>query len=70
MAFQKPASNMNIEKTEQPKLAQHDSSVLDLAFVMDCTGSMGSYIENARNVSNFDFMYLRSYLRLNLSFAF
>ncbi|XP_046356633.2 uncharacterized protein LOC124135371 [Haliotis rufescens] len=34
---------------EQPALANHDSSVLDLAFVMDCTGSMGSYIENARS---------------------
>ncbi|XP_067652686.1 uncharacterized protein [Haliotis asinina] len=36
-------------KIEQPALANHDSSILDLAFVMDCTGSMGSYIENARN---------------------
>ena len=41
---------MNIEVPEQPKLASHDASILDLAFVMDCTGSMGSYIENARNV--------------------
>ena len=41
---------MDITKPEQPKLAKHDASVLDLAFVMDCTGSMGSYIENARNV--------------------
>ena len=40
---------MNIEKCEQPKLAQHDATLLDLAFCMDCTGSMGSYIENARN---------------------
>ena len=40
---------MNIEKCEQPKLAQHDATLLDLACCMDCTGSMGSYIENARN---------------------
>ncbi len=25
-------------------------SMLDLCFVMDCTGSMGSYIDNAREV--------------------
>lgn len=38
---------MNVEKVKQPELAKHDSSILDLAFVMDCTGSMGSYIQNA-----------------------
>ena len=38
------------EKVEQPKLAQHDSSVLDLVFVMDCTGSMGPYINSATEV--------------------
>ncbi|XP_006816760.1 uncharacterized protein LOC102807614 [Saccoglossus kowalevskii] len=32
----------------QPLLKQHDASVLDLAFVMDCTGSMGSWINEAR----------------------
>lgn len=42
---------MNVDKPNQPELAKHDSSVLDLAFCMDCTGSMGSYIENARNVN-------------------
>ena len=41
---------MQIEKVEQPKLANHDSSILDLAFCMDCTGSMGAYIANARDV--------------------
>jgi hypothetical protein len=41
----------NYEKVKQPELAKHDSSVLDLAFAMDCTGSMGSYIYNATNVS-------------------
>ncbi|RNA30666.1 type A von Willebrand factor domain containing [Brachionus plicatilis] len=35
------------EKIKQPELAKHDSSILDLAFIMDCTGSMGSYIDNA-----------------------
>ncbi|KAJ8309002.1 hypothetical protein KUTeg_013876 [Tegillarca granosa] len=32
-----------------PELAKHDGSVLDLAFVMDCTGSMGEYIKTAQN---------------------
>ncbi|XP_033727802.1 LOW QUALITY PROTEIN: uncharacterized protein LOC117317113 [Pecten maximus] len=32
----------------QPSLAKHDCAVLDLAFAMDCTGSMGSYIDTAR----------------------
>ncbi|XP_041375542.1 uncharacterized protein LOC121388317 [Gigantopelta aegis] len=34
--------------TSQPPIAKHDSSVLDMAFVMDCTGSMSSYIHTAR----------------------
>ena len=33
----------------KPELAKHDASILDLAFVMDCTGSMSSHIETARN---------------------
>lgn len=33
----------------QPPLAHHDSRLLDLAFAMDTTGSMGSYIDTARN---------------------
>ncbi|XP_060062436.1 uncharacterized protein LOC132543000 [Ylistrum balloti] len=33
----------------QPSLAKHDSAVLDIAFAMDCTGSMSSYIETSRN---------------------
>lgn len=45
----KPGS-INYERVEKPELAKHDSSILDLAFVMDCTGSMGSYIQNATEV--------------------
>ncbi|CAF0920593.1 unnamed protein product [Adineta steineri] len=41
------AAALNIEKPEQPQLAKHDSSILDLVFVMDCTGSMGNYIASA-----------------------
>lgn len=41
-------SSINFEKQKQPELAKHDASILDLAFAMDATGSMGSYIENAR----------------------
>jgi hypothetical protein len=33
----------------QPPLAHHDSRYLDLAFAMDTTGSMGCYIDTARN---------------------
>lgn len=44
---------MNIEKVAQPELAKHDASILDLAFVMDCTGSMGSYINSATEVNYF-----------------
>ena len=40
---------IKFEKVEQPKLAKHDSKCLDLAFAMDCTGSMGSYINSARD---------------------
>ncbi|ESO93496.1 hypothetical protein LOTGIDRAFT_119099, partial [Lottia gigantea] len=37
----------------QPPLANHDSAILDLAFAMDCTGSMTQYIDNAqRNIRN------------------
>lgn len=43
------ASGITVESVQRPDLAKHDSSVLDLAFVMDCTGSMGSYIDQARN---------------------
>ncbi|CAF1102017.1 unnamed protein product, partial [Didymodactylos carnosus] len=40
-------SGINVEKPDRPELAKHDSSILDLAFAMDCTGSMGSYIASA-----------------------
>ena len=33
--------------------ARHDPQQVDLAFVVDCTGSMGSYIrETQRNITN------------------
>ncbi|CAH1799330.1 unnamed protein product [Owenia fusiformis] len=41
-------SEIQVEKVDQPDLAKHDSSVLDLAFAMDCTGSMSSYIRSAQ----------------------
>ena len=56
----------NYEKIKQPELAKHDSSVLDLAFAMDCTGSMGSYIYNATNVSlNWLFWFADLFYLLN-----
>ncbi|CAF0993028.1 unnamed protein product [Brachionus calyciflorus] len=36
----------------QQKSSKRHTSVLDLAFIMDCTGSMGSYIENVRKSIN------------------
>ena len=33
------------------EMESKDFSKLDLAFVLDTTSSMGSYIENAKNVS-------------------
>ena len=44
----------NFDKNlQKPELAKHDASILDLAFVMDCTGSMSSYIKNATDVIKF-----------------
>jgi len=42
------AGSINLQVGDKPPLANHDSSVLDLAFVMDVTGSMGSYIHAAQ----------------------
>lgn len=42
-------ASIKVDKVDQPELAKHDSSVLDLAFAMDCTGSMSSYIHTAQN---------------------
>ncbi|CAF1496034.1 unnamed protein product, partial [Rotaria sordida] len=35
------------EKNIDSELVQYDPSLLDLVFTMDCTGSMGAYIDNA-----------------------
>lgn len=43
------ASSIQYQKGERPDLAKHDSAILDLAFAMDCTGSMSSYIHSARD---------------------
>ena len=42
-------SKLTLEKVEQPDLADHDSKCLDLAFVMDTTSSMSSFIQAAKN---------------------
>ncbi|CAF1180958.1 unnamed protein product [Adineta steineri] len=41
------ANAINMEKVTRPELAKHESSILDLVFVMDCTESMGWYIASA-----------------------
>ena len=48
---------LNVHKPAKPELAKHDASILDLAFVMDCTGSMGSYIRNATEVNRIFFRF-------------
>ncbi|CAF1477916.1 unnamed protein product [Adineta ricciae] len=40
---------VQIEKVPRPELVKHDSAILDLVFAMDCTGSMGPYIESAKD---------------------
>ncbi|VDH94806.1 blast:Alpha-protein kinase vwkA [Mytilus galloprovincialis] len=42
------AEKMKAPSVDRPELAKHDSAILDLAFAMDCTGSMGSYIKTAQ----------------------
>lgn len=39
----------NMDNVDRPPLKKHDIKMLDLAFAMDCTGSMGSYIDSARD---------------------
>ena len=41
---------IKVDDVDAPALAKHDSSILDLAFVMDCTGSMSSHIQTAQQV--------------------
>ena len=41
---------IEFQDVERPKVASHDSTVLDLAFAMDCTSSMSSYISQAQQV--------------------
>ena len=43
-------SGMEIEASEDTALEKTESKKLDLAFAMDCTGSMGSYIQQAQQV--------------------
>ena len=37
------------DRAGNPELSQHQKRLLDLAFAMDCTSSMGPYIESAKN---------------------
>ena len=39
-AQETPTGKLQTETVQRPSLAQHDSTVLDLAFAMDCTGMM------------------------------
>lgn len=42
--------NIDVQKPDKrPPVKKHDIRMLDLAFAMDCTGSMGSYIDSARD---------------------
>ena len=50
----------------QPELAKHDASTLDLAFIMDCTASMGPYILNATEVNQNTFMNFDYYSTIKI----
>ncbi|KAH3776410.1 uncharacterized protein LOC127844871 [Dreissena polymorpha] len=43
------AGKVEYDHVSKPPVKKHDIKSLDLAFVMDATGSMGSYIESAKN---------------------
>ena len=43
-------TGMEVEASEDAVSEKMDSKKLDLAFAMDCTGSMGSYIKQAQQV--------------------
>ena len=45
-------TGMEVEASEDAASEKMDSKKLDLAFAMDCTGSMGSYIKQAQQVSS------------------
>ncbi|WAR18282.1 VWKA-like protein [Mya arenaria] len=42
------AGKIEVQSVHKPAVKRHDINKLDLAFAMDCTGSMGSYINSAR----------------------
>ena len=52
--------SIQFQAVERPKMASHDSTVLDLAFAMDCTSSMSSYIREAQQVGGNSNCYLVS----------
>ena len=43
--------NTKVDSPKQLELAKHDARILDLAFVLDCTASMGPYINSATEVN-------------------
>ena len=45
----KAKGNREVKKVERPRVAKHDSACLDLAFALDCTSSMDSYIHSAKD---------------------
>ena len=51
MASSSEAAPGAVPVVDRPPVAKHDSTILDLAFAMDCTGSMGSYIHQAQQVN-------------------
>lgn len=43
-------SQVDSKKLKQSENSKNDTLLLDLAIVIDCTASMGSYIQNATDV--------------------
>ena len=50
MAEKVEMSDANGQAEKKQETAETGPKFLDLAFAMDCTGSMGSYIDAARQV--------------------
>lgn len=53
------STEVSDEKKEEGKKSD-GASILDLAFAMDCTGSMGSYIQQARQVTTENILHYRA----------
>ena len=52
-------NRLQFQELNQTEFSKNDMSLLDLAIVIDCTGSMGSYIQNATDVIKINILFIR-----------